>query len=150
MALKPGDKAPDFILTDQFGKVFNLYQTLDSGKNVVLFFYPKDFTSGCTAEVCEFRDRYSEFKSANTEVVGISNDSIDSHLSFSSAYHLPYLLLSDEANIISKLYGVGRKFLLVKSRITYVIGSNGIILEAFENNINPYSHIRMALSKING
>src|ERR1700760_5008647 len=106
--IQVGDKAPDFTLPRQDGTTVSLRDLLGQGggRAVVLYFYPKDDTPGCTAEACSFRDAYEDFKDAGAEVVGISSDSSDSHQAFASKHRLPFTLLSDADGAVRKLYGV--------------------------------------------
>src|SRR3989338_7689460 len=104
--IKVGDTAPDFTLQNQEGKPVRLKDFLGK-KNIVLYFYPKDETPGCTKEACAFRDSYEVFKEEGAEVIGISSDSADSHRRFASHHRLPFTLLSDEGGEVRKLYGVG-------------------------------------------
>src|SRR6266567_4261123 len=98
-----GDMAPDFTLSDQKGAKVSLKDYV--GKNVVMYFYPKDNTPGCTAEACSFRDSYAVFKDQGAEVIGISSDSAEAHKKFAAQYHLPFTLLSDSDGEVRKLYG---------------------------------------------
>ena len=129
--LQPGDKAPDFSISDQDGKVHSLKDY--KGKKLVLFFYPKDNTSGCTKEACNLRDNYSKFKKAGYEVVGISTDSGKSHQSFISKFDLPFTLLADTDREMVEAYDVyGDKVLYGKKykgifRTTYVVDGKGVI-----------------------
>jgi thioredoxin-dependent peroxiredoxin len=120
-----GDLAPDFTLPSQFGTPVRLGEFL--GKTaIVLYFYPKDNTSVCTAEACAFRDSYEVFKDVGAEVIGISSDSVESHRQFAAAHHLPFLLLSDADGMIRKRYGVPTAFGL-PGRVTYLIDSRGVL-----------------------
>lgn len=143
-AIKVGDKAPDFELTKQDGGFFRLYEILKE-KNVVLYFYPKDSTPGCTKQACEFRDQYETFQEHGAEVVGISSDSLKSHQRFERIYHLPFVLLSDEGGRIRKLYGVPRKLGILPGRVTYVIDRNGIVQYVFNSMSKPLEHVKTAL-----
>src|SRR5512136_1361553 len=105
--LKKGDKAPDFKLSSDTGKEITLKDF--KGKKVILYFYPKDNTSGCTKEACDFRDNIKMFEKKNTVVIGISKDSIESHKKFKSKFELPFLLLSDESTVIIKKYGIWKE-----------------------------------------
>src|SRR6478672_2491762 len=122
--IKPGDKAPDFTLTSQSGQSVRLYDRLQS-KVVVLYFYPKDETPGCTAEACAFRDSYEVFTDAGAEVIGISSDSADKHAAFAGHHNLPFTLLSDEGRRVRKSFGVPPKLGLIPGRVTYVIDRTG-------------------------
>jgi thioredoxin-dependent peroxiredoxin len=143
-AIKVGDKAPDFELTKQDGGFFRLYDVLKD-KNVVLYFYPKDSTPGCTKQACEFRDQYETFKEHGAEVVGISSDSLKSHKKFERIYHLPFVLLSDDGGRIRKLYGVPRKLGILPGRVTYVIDKKGIVQYVFNSMSKPLEHVKTAL-----
>lgn len=129
--LKPGDKAPAFSGIDQNGNKVSLNDF--NGKDLVLYFYPKDDTPGCTAEACNFRDNYAALKAKGYEVVGVSVDSDESHRKFREKYELPFTLLADEDKKIVEDYGVwgeknmyGRKY-MGTNRVTFVIDGNGVI-----------------------
>ena len=139
--IKIGDIAPNFTISDQDGKPFTLSSL--RGKVVVLYFYPKDFTSGCTKEACHFRDAYEDFTEAGAEVVGVSSDSPQSHRKFRDAYLLPFSLLSDENGDIKKLYGVSGH--LLPARITFVIDKEGVVRHVFSSKIDMKAHVDEAL-----
>jgi len=144
--LKVGDKAPDFALKDQNGETVTLGE-LKGKKNLVIYFYPKDETPGCTAEACSFRDQYEDFRDVNAEVIGISQDSVDSHKSFSTNRKLPFILLSDPSNTVRHLYGVPSSFLgLMPGRVTYVIDKHGIVKHVFNSQIQAKKHVSEALN----
>ena len=142
--LKVGDSAPDFTLPNQSGEMVSL-KDLIGKKVIVLYFYPKDFSVGCTAEACAFRDNYEVFKDAGAEVIGVSSQSVDSHERFSTANKLPFILLSDEEGIAKKLYGASSAFGLIAGRVTYVIDKKGTIRHIFSSQLNPTKHIEEAL-----
>ena len=144
-SVKVGDRAPDFTLpTQKTGESFHLYDMI--GKSaIVLYFYPKDDTPGCTAEACSFRDSYEAFQEAGAEVVGVSSDSEASHLKFANKYKLPYILLSDLGGVVRKFYGVPATFGLLPGRVTYVIDKQGIIRHIFSSQFAPEKHILEAL-----
>lgn len=142
--LKIGDIAPDFTLVSQSGKKISLKDFREK-KNIVLYFYPKDYTTGCTAEACAFRDSYEVFKQEGAEVIGISSDTKESHTSFASDYKLPFTLLSDDTGEVRKLYGVPKTLGLLPGRVTYVIDQKGIIIHIFSSQIMPKKHIDEAL-----
>lgn len=141
--LEENTTAPDFSLPDETGKVHKLSQYL--GRNVVLYFYPKDDTPGCTTEACNFRDDYSAYEKTDVVILGVSPDSPKSHAKFKAKYLLPFSLLSDEEHKVLELYGAwGKKKMYGKEydgvlRTTYVIGKDGKILKVFEN-VKPADH----------
>jgi peroxiredoxin Q/BCP len=142
-----GDTAPDFELPDQQGKTVRLIQF--RGKSpVVVFFYPKDDTSGCTAEACGFRDDFEKFLAAGAEVIGISDDSTESHGRFVSKYKLPFTLLSDKGGLVRKLYGVKKTFGVIPGRVTFVIDREGVIRHWFSSQSKPTRHVEEALAAL--
>ena len=145
--LKVGDAAPDFTLPSQTGEPVNL-KDLVGRKEIVLYFYPKDNSSGCTAEACAFRDSYEVFKERGAEVVGVSSDSIDSHRGFASKNNLPFILLSDEDGKVRKLYGASSTFGLLAGRVTYIIDRRGIVRHIFSSQLDPKRHIDEALETL--
>lgn len=144
--VKVGDTAPDFTLPDQSGKMVSLADLL-SEKNVVLFFYPKDNTPGCTREACAFRDSYEAFREAGAEVIGISSQSSESHTKFASGHNLQYTLLSDEGGKIRKLYGA-MSFGFMPGRVTYVIDKKGVVRHVFSSQLRADKHIDEALQTL--
>ncbi|PIO48773.1 MAG: thioredoxin-dependent thiol peroxidase [[Chlorobium] sp. 445] len=140
-ALKVGDMAPDFELKADDGRTVKLSDYKD--KTVVLFFYPKDETPGCTKEACAFRDTYDDFKAAGIEVFGISVDNIDSHQAFKKKQNLNFTLLSDETKDVSKKYGV-LGLMGYSQRVTFLIGKGGIIKKIFKD-VNPEQHAKEVL-----
>ncbi|MBA9076479.1 peroxiredoxin [Rufibacter quisquiliarum] len=145
--LKEGEKAPDFELPDMTGKKVRLYEILKE-KKVVLYFYPKDDTRGCTKEACTFRDMYEDFTGQGAEVVGISSDSADSHTRFASKHSLPFVLLADTDKHVRKLYKVPSTFGLIPGRVTYVIDQQGTVQYAFNSMIKPLEHVQNALAAL--
>jgi thioredoxin-dependent peroxiredoxin len=139
-----GSKAPDFTLPSQSGEMVNLTDLLDR-KPMVLFFYPKDDTPGCTKEACAFRDDYEEFGKLDAEVVGISSDSVESHRSFAKKHGLPFTLLSDEGGKVRKLYGVSNTLGLFPGRVTYVLDEQGVIRHVFSSQLDTKRHVEEAL-----
>ena len=139
--IKVGDLAPDFTLPNQDGKPLTLSSL--RGKLVVLYFYPKDFTSGCTKEACHFRDAYEDFTEAGVEVIGVSSDSQESHRKFRDTYLLPFSLLSDEMGVVKKLYGISGH--LLPARITFVIDKAGVVRNVFSSRIDIKAHIDEAM-----
>ena len=147
MALKVGDKIPDFTATDNNGQTFDSKAFIGI-KPVVIYFYPKDNTPGCTAQACSFRDQYQDFKDLGAEVIGISSDSEASHEKFSKQYKLPFILLSDKNKNIRNQFGVkGDMFGLIPGRVTYVADKNGIVKMIFDS-VLATKHIPKALEAI--
>ena len=145
--LKVGDKIPDFKAKDTNGTDFDS-QNVVSQKPLVIYFYPKDNTAGCTAEACSFRDQYEDFKDLGAEVIGISSDSVASHQKFAKQYQLPFILLSDHDKKIRTLFGVpSGLFGLLPGRVTYVVDKNGIIQMIFDSMLAG-KHISKALKAI--
>jgi len=144
--LKVGDKAPNFELQSTGDKVFHLANGLNDGK-LVLYFYPRDFTPGCTTEACAFRDEFSELRKSQIRVFGISLDSIESHEKFKNEYQLPFDLLSDVDGKVARLYGVYNGLFKIANRVTFIIDSDGDILSITKNMFAPKVHIRAARSE---
>lgn len=143
MALKVGDMLPNFKAKDTNGTVFD--STNYIGKQpVVIYFYPKDNTPGCTAQACSFRDNYQDFKDLGAEVIGISADSVTSHLKFKSKFNLPFILLSDADKKLRKLFGVENSLIFLPGRETFVADKNGVIMMIF-NSMSSKIHIEKAL-----
>jgi peroxiredoxin Q/BCP len=117
-------------------------------KPVVLFFYPKDDTPGCTKQACAFRDDYEEFGKLDAEVMGISSDSVESHRRFASKHDLPFTLLSDEGGKVRKLYGVQNNFGLFPGRVTYVLDENGVVRHFFSSQLGVEKHVEEALQAL--
>jgi peroxiredoxin Q/BCP len=142
-----GDRAPDFTLPDQNGKPVRLSDLLGT-RAVVLYFYPKDETRGCTAEACGFRDSYQVFTDAGAEVVGVSSDSVESHRSFAQHHRLPFILLSDEHSALRKRYGVPTTLGMIPGRVTYIIDRHGVVRHIFSSQIQAEKHISEALETL--
>ncbi len=138
-----GSKAPDFTLPSQSGEMMNLRDFLGQ-KPVVLFFYPKDDTPGCTKQACAFRDGYKEFGKLDAEVIGISSDSVESHKRFAEMHSLPFPLLSDEGGKVRKLYGVPSTFGLFPGRVTYVVNAEGTVGRVFASQLGVERHVEEA------
>jgi peroxiredoxin Q/BCP len=128
--LKVGDTAPDFSLLDERGLPVSLKDYLGK-KVVVLYFYPKDFTSGCTVEACSFRDNYKLYQDKGAVVIGVSLDSVESHSKFSEKYDLPFAILSDNSKEVAKAYGVLGVGGFLAKRVTFVINKDGKITHIF-------------------
>ena len=142
--LGAGDKAPDFTLNDQDGNAVSL-ASFRGQKNVVVYFYPKDDTPGCTKESCAFRDQYTAFTDAGVEVLGISSDSEASHKAFAQKHRLPFKLLADRGGKVRGAFGVPATFGLLPGRVTYIIDKQGVIRHAFNSQIQATQHVDEAL-----
>lgn len=151
MAISAGIPAPDFELADETGAMRRLYDF--RGVPVVLYFYPKDDTPGCTTEACAFRDDYAEYSQAGVTILGVSPDSPRSHAKFKAKYNLPFSLLSDTNHAVCEAYGVwGRKKFMGKEydgvfRTTFLISADGQILKVFEN-VKPDGHSQEILAEL--
>lgn len=146
--IKEGDKVGDFTLNDENGKPFHFNDEL--GKNVlVIYFYPKDDTPGCTTEACSFRDSYNDFADLGARVIGISGDSEKSHLKFKEKHRLPFTLLSDKDNKVrDKIFGVPRDILgLLPGRVTYIIDKSGKVVKVY-NSMSGSNHHTESLQAI--
>lgn len=139
-----GSRAPDFTLPSQGAEMVSLKDFLGE-KPVVLFFYPKDDTPGCTKEACAFRDSYDTFSELDAEVIGVSSDSVASHESFAARHDLPFTLLSDEGGRVRRLYGVPSTFGLFPGRVTYVMDKEGVVRHIFSSQIEATRHVEEAL-----
>ena len=147
MTLKIGDKAPFFFAVDANGSPFDS-KSIIGKKPVVIYFYPKDNTPGCTMQACGFRDSYEDFIDLGAEVIGVSSDSVNSHKKFSNQYKLPFILLSDADKKIRKLFGVPDKlFGLLPGRVTYIINKEGIVTMIFDS-VLATKHISIALESL--
>jgi peroxiredoxin Q/BCP len=142
--LAVGDPAPSFTLNDQRGKPVSLAD-FAGRKNVVVYFYPKDDTPGCTKESCTFRDQYTAFTDAGAEVLGISSDSEQSHQAFAQKYRLPFPLLADTSGAVRKSFQVPKSLGVLPGRVTFVIDKKGIIRHVFSSQLNPTKHVDEAI-----
>jgi thioredoxin-dependent peroxiredoxin len=145
--LKAGDRAPDVSFVEK-----NQPVTLASfrGKKLVLFFYPKDDTPGCTAQACSFRDEYRAFVDADVQVAGVSSDDGASHDAFAGKHNLPFRLLSDPDESARRAFGIPKTLGLFPGRATFVIDADGTILHAFNSQFAPAKHVREALTILRG
>ena len=143
MQLQSGEPAPDFSVKDQNGKIRSNRNF--SSKYLVLFFYPKDNTPGCTAEACSFRDNYEILKRLGAEIWGVSNDNELSHREFVGNYNLQYPLLCDEEGKLRRSFGLGKVFGLIPSRVTYIINKEGVIEHVFSNLLDGPAHVSDAI-----
>jgi len=139
-----GDKAPLFSLPDQNGKIISLSDFIGKTK-LVIYFYPKDESYGCTKEACSFRDSYEDFKEAGAEVIGISADDEVSHQQFSAHHKLPFILLSDKDKQVARLYNVGKSLGVLPGRVTFVVDLQGIIRMIYSSQINYQKHVDEAV-----
>ena len=146
MALKVGDTLPNFKAKDTNGNLFDS-QDYIGNQFLVIYFYPKDDTPGCTTQACSFRDSYQDFKDLGAEIIGISADSIQSHLKFKSKFNLPFILLSDNDKKLRKLFGVENDFLFIPGRQTFVVDRKGIIVMIF-NSMLGNIHMEKALKTL--
>lgn len=145
MPLEINSKAPDFTLPSTEGS-FSLSKAF-GGKPCVLYFYPKDFTKVCTREACTFRDEFSIFEKMNIDIVGISRDSIDTHLKFKAQYTLPFTLLSDAKGLVAKKYDALVPILMIPMRVTYLLDKNHRIAGVYNNMFNADNHVKAMLTK---
>lgn len=147
--LKVGDKIPSFQLKDQAGKLFDIDQ-YKGNTAMVIYFYPKDDTPGCTKEACSFRDSYEEFTDKNIKVIGISADDVESHKNFAEKYNLPFTLLADTNNEVRQLFGVKSNVLgLIPGRVTYVVDTQGEIIFMYDSQLKAAKHIEESIKAIN-
>lgn len=140
-----GDVAPDFTLQDQEGRTVALSELLEQ-RCVVLYFYPKDDTPGCTAEACSFRDAYTVFADAGAEVVGISSDDVAAHKAFAARHGLPFRLLADRGGQVRASYGVKKTLGLIDGRVTFVIDRGGVVRHVFSSQLRAKKHVDEALA----
>jgi peroxiredoxin Q/BCP len=145
--IQVGDKAPDFTLPSQSGDEVRLFDRLGE-RVVVLYFYPKDNTSGCTAEACAFRDSYETFTDAGAEVIGVSSDSADKHAAFAGQHNLPFTLVADQGGRVRKSYGVPSVLGVFPGRVTYVIDRTGTVRHVFSSMTNIGQHVNDALEMV--
>lgn len=143
MKVKIGDTAPDFSLASQKDETVTLSK-FRGKKNVVLYFYPKDETPGCTREACTFRDSYELFTDLGAEVIGVSADTVESHKAFADHHNLPFTLLSDMNNEVRKLYGAVSTLGLLPGRVTFIIDKKGVVRHVFSSQLQPEKHVKEA------
>lgn len=148
MAIQIGDKCPSFTLPNQRGELIHI-DDLIGQKLLVIYFYPKDETSGCTAEACSFRDSYEDFSAMGCEVIGISSDSISAHEQFAARHRLNFTLLADTKKEVRKAFGVpANLFGLIPGRVTYIIDKKGIVRSIHNSQTNAEGHIEAAKQAI--
>jgi thioredoxin-dependent peroxiredoxin len=146
-SLQPGDPMPDLTLPGPEGRTVRLHD-LAADKTLVVYFYPKDETMGCTAQACSFRDSYEDFKAAGAEVIGISDDSVVSHESFARHHRLPFVLLSDPGGKARTAFGVARSLGLINGRVTFVVDRSATIRMRFESQLRVGKHVQDALAMV--
>ncbi|MGO4889842.1 thioredoxin-dependent thiol peroxidase [Anaerobacillus sp. MEB173] len=151
MAVEIGQKAPDFTCVTNNGEEVTLSEF--SGKNVVLYFYPKDMTPGCTTQACDFRDRYQNFADVDTVILGVSPDPVERHVKFIEKHELPFLLLADEDHKVAELYGVwklkknfGKEYMGIE-RSTFIIDKEGNLVKEWRK-VRVKDHVEEALTYI--
>ena len=143
--IKIGSTIPEFSLPDQNGNLFNISSVVGK-KNLVIYFYPKDDSPGCTAQACSFRDQFEVFKEADALIIGISGQSVESHKKFAEKHRLSYTLLSDEGNKIRKQFGVPANLLgLLAGRVTYIADKTGKVIFIFNSQTKATEHVDEAL-----
>lgn len=147
--IEVGQKAPAFALKNQDDQTVKLSDAALKGHWVVLYFYPKDDTPGCTKESCSFRDQYTAFTDAGAEVLGISSDNEKSHKAFAEKYNLPFPLLSDTGGSVRKAYKVPKSLGLLPGRVTFVVDKQGVVRHAFNSQLNATKHVSEALTVLN-
>ena len=142
-----GERAPDFTLPDAENRSVRLGELL-AQKVVVLYFYPKDETAGCTVEACGFRDVYEDFVAAGAEVVGVSRDDAASHTRFATHHKLPFTLLTDADGTVHALYGIQTRLGFLRDRVTFVIDRSGIVRQVFTSMIDMRGHVQSSLRAV--
>ena len=147
--VKVGDQVPSFILKDQTGNPVDIKSVIGK-KKLVLYFYPKDDTPGCTKEACSFRDQYEVFNQENALVIGISGQSVESHKAFAEKYHLSFTLLSDEGNKVRNLFGVPTKMGMIPGRVTYIVDLSGKVVYIFNSLSESEKHVSEAIRILKG
>ncbi len=144
-----GSSIPSFSLKDQHGKNFNIQSVI--GKHyLVIYFYPKDDTPGCTAQACTFRDQYEVFKQENALVIGISGQSVESHKAFAEKHRLSFTLLSDDNNIIRKTFGVPSTMGVIPGRVTYIVDLSGKVVYIFNSQSESEKHVSESIRILKG
>lgn len=142
--IQVGDRAPDFTAIAQDGRQIRLADYVGK-QTVVVYFYPKDNTPGCTVQACSFRDAYEEFVAAGAVVIGVSSDSAESHCGFAEKHHLPFVLVSDQDQSLRKTFGVPKTLAFIPGRVTYVIDREGVVRHIFNSQFNAPRHVAESL-----
>ncbi len=145
--IRVGDPAPDFTLDTQAGTPVTL-SSYQGSKVVVLFFYPRDDSPGCTREACSFRDSFSDFVDAGAEVIGVSSDSVASHGRFADKHRLPFQLAADPDGKVRAAYGVQATLGILPGRVTFVIGADGVVRHVFSSQMQVGKHVEQALAVV--
>jgi peroxiredoxin Q/BCP len=145
--LAVGDRMPDVTLNGAGGAPVKLRELVKE-RGLVVYFYPKDDTPGCTIESCNFRDQYEDFVTAGADVVGISADGPESHGRFASKYKLPFRLLSDETGAVRAAFGVKSKLGILPGRVTFVFDGEGVVRYVFESQLRVNAHVERALEVV--
>ena len=144
--LEVGQQAPDLTLDDDQNTPISLRSL--KGTRVVLYFYPKDDTPGCTVEACSFRDQYEEFRDAGAEVIGVSSDSAEKHGKFADKHRLPFVLVADAGGAVRKRYGVPATLGVLPGRVTFVIDRDGVVRHVFNSQFQAKRHVAEALDAL--
>jgi peroxiredoxin Q/BCP len=148
--IEVGSSVPQFKLNDQNGNLFSISSVIGK-KNLVIYFYPKDDSPGCTREACSFRDQFDVFNEADAMIIGISGQSVESHKKFAEKYRLNFTLLSDEGDKVQKLFGVPVNFLgMVPGRVTYIVDKFGKVIYIFNSQTQATKHVDEALRILKG
>jgi peroxiredoxin Q/BCP len=147
MALQVGAKAPDFTLPSTSGKDFNLSRDA-AGKPIILYFYPKDFTPGCTKQACAFRDRFDHFEKLEIDVIGISTDTVRKHQEFKEKYELPFELLADYDGKVSRAFDASMPLVNMSKRITYLLDSDHRVKAVYANLFGAEQHIKAMVKEV--
>lgn len=147
--IKVGDKVPLFSLTDQNGKVFNMADVAGK-RRIVIYFYPKDDTPGCTKEACSFRDNKALFAEYNTDIVGISAQDVESKKAFAEKYQLNFSVLADEGNKVRKMFAVPSDLGIIPGRVTYVVDESGVVVFIYNSQTDAEAHVTEALKFVKG
>lgn len=142
-----GTAMPGFVLVSQDGETVHSVDLVGQGP-LVIYFYPKDNTPGCTAEACSFRDQYEDFVQAGAGVVGISRDDPASHRGFADKHRLPFTLLADPDGAVHQAFGVGRTLGLLSGRVTFVVDTRGIVRHRFSSQLRATRHVAEALEVV--
>lgn len=143
-----GDRMPTFELPNQRGELVRSAELLGRGP-VVIYFYPKDETAGCTAQACSFRDANEDFARAGATIVGISSDDVESHRRFAAAHSLGFTLLADAAGKVRQSFGVERSMLgLVDGRVTFIVDKDGIVRHRYDSLVRATKHVDEALTTV--